>query len=141
MTDGNPFEDQLIAEMRANDGNVVSGPLTGHPLLIMTSRGAKTGGQRRSILTYHRDGQDYVVAGTAGGSKSDPSWMHNLENDANVTIEVGNEKLAATATIVDGGERDRLWEDHVNALPWFADYPAQTGRVIPIVRLTPTKSA
>lgn len=141
MADGNPFEDQLIAEMRANDGNVVSGPLTGHPLLIMTSRGAKTGAQRRSILTYHRDGQDYVVAGTAGGSKTDPSWVHNLENDAEVTIEVGNEHLGAAATIVDGGERDRLWEDHVKALPWFADYPAQTGRVIPIIRLTPTRSA
>lgn len=141
MADGNPFEDQLIAEMRANHGNVVSGPLAGHPLLIMTSRGAKTGAQRRSILTYHRDGEDYVVAGTAGGSKSDPSWLHNLERDPSVTIEVGNEQFGATATIVDRAERDGLWEDHVKALPWFADYPAQTGRVIPIVRLTPTKAA
>jgi deazaflavin-dependent oxidoreductase (nitroreductase family) len=141
MTDGNPFEDQLIAEMRANGGNVVTGPLAGHPLLIMTSRGAKTGTPRRSILTYHRDGGDYVVAGTAGGSKSDPSWLHNLEKDPSVTIEVDNEQFGATATIVDRVERDALWEDHVKALPWFADYPAQTGRVIPIVRLTPTKAA
>ena len=141
MTDGNPFEDQLIAEMRANDGKVVSGPLAGHPLLVMTSRGSKSGTERRAILTYHRDAGDYVVAGTAGGSKSDPSWVHNLEKDSNVTIEVGNEWFGATATIVDRAERDRLWVDHVKALPWFADYPAQTGRVIPIVRLTPTKAA
>jgi deazaflavin-dependent oxidoreductase (nitroreductase family) len=141
MTDGNPFEDQLIAEMRANDGKVVSGPLAGHPLLIMTSRGAKTGAQRRSILTYHRHGEDYVVAGTAGGSKTDPSWVHNLEKDADVTIEVGNEQFGATATFIDGAERVRLWADHVKALPWFADYPAQTGRVIPIVRLAPTRTA
>jgi hypothetical protein len=36
----------------------------------------------------------------------------------------------------DGPERDRLWDDHVAALPWFADYPRQTGRLIPMVRLT-----
>jgi deazaflavin-dependent oxidoreductase (nitroreductase family) len=88
-------------------------------------------------LTYHRDGDDYVVAGTAGGSKTDPGWLHNVEQDPDVEIEARNEQFGATARIVDGPERDRLWEDHVKALPWFADYPAQTGRVIPMVRLTP----
>ena len=73
MPDANPFEDQLIAEMRSNDGKVVSGPLAGHPLLIMTSKGSKTGEPRRAILTYHRDGDDYIVAGTAGGSRTDPA--------------------------------------------------------------------
>jgi deazaflavin-dependent oxidoreductase (nitroreductase family) len=137
MPDESAFEDQLIADMRAHDGEVTSGPLAGHPLLIMTSTGAKSGEPRRSILTFHRDGDAYVVAGTAGGSTSDPNWLHNLEANPDVSIEVSNERLQARATIVDGAERDRLWEDHVRALPWFADYPKQTGRVIPMVRLTP----
>jgi deazaflavin-dependent oxidoreductase (nitroreductase family) len=137
MTDVSTFEDQLIAAMRANDGKVSSGPLAGHPLLVMTSRGARSGAPRRAILTYHRDGDDYIVAGTAGGSKSDPAWLHNVEADPEVAIEVDNEQFDATATtIVEGAERDRLWDDHVKALPWFADYPAQTGRLIPMVRLT-----
>jgi deazaflavin-dependent oxidoreductase (nitroreductase family) len=137
MTDVQAWEDQLIADMRAHDGQVTSGPLAGHPLLIMTSTGANSGAPRRAILTYHRDGDDYVVAGTAGGSKTDPGWLHNVEQDPDVEIEARNEQFGATARIVDGPERDRLWEDHVKALPWFADYPAQTGRVIPMVRLTP----
>ena len=137
MTDEQAWEDQIIADMRAHDGQVTSGPLAGHPLLIMTSTGAKSGAARRAILTYHRDGGDYVVAGTAGGSKTDPGWLHNLERDPNVAIEAGNERFEATARIVEGAERDRLWDDHVEALPWFADYPDQTGRVIPMVRLTP----
>ena len=137
MTDVSTFEDQLIAQMRENDGKVLSGPLAGHPLLVMTSRGAKSGAPRRAILTYHRDGDDYIVAGTAGGSKSDPAWLHNVGADPEVTIEVDNQQSDATATtIVEGAERDRLWDDHVKALPWFADYPAQTGRLIPMVRLT-----
>ena len=141
MTDTETFEDQLIAEMRANEGKVLSGPLAGHPLLIMTSKGARTGTPRRAILTYHRDGDDYVVAGTAGGSPTTPGWVHNIEADPAVDIEVDNEQRDATASIVEGVERDRLWDDHVRALPWFADYPAKTGRVIPMIRLTPARSA
>jgi deazaflavin-dependent oxidoreductase (nitroreductase family) len=140
MTDVKDWEDQLIAELRANDGKVTSGPLAGHPLLVMSSRGARTGVGRRAILTYHRDGDDYIVAGTAGGSKKDPAWIHNLEADPDVDIEVGKAQFDAKASIVQNdAERQRLWDDHVRALPWFADYPAQTGRVIPMVRLTPTK--
>lgn len=140
MTDwsSNSFEDDLIADMRAHDGAVTTGPLAGHPLLIMTSRGARTGQPRRSILTLSRDGDDYIVAGTAGGSPKDPKWIYNLRADPHVTIETGNRTFDATASIVDGAERDRLWDQHVRALPHFAAYPEQTGRVIPIVRLTPT---
>lgn len=134
------FEDQLIADMRANGGAVTQGPLKGHPLLIMTSSGAKSGEPRRAILTYSRDGDDYIVAGTAGGSKTDPAWLHNVRADADVTIEVNLETVAATTeTIIEGPERDRLWEQHVATLPWFADYPAQTGRVIPMVRITASR--
>jgi deazaflavin-dependent oxidoreductase (nitroreductase family) len=136
MTDAAAWEEQLIAEMRANGGKVDDGPLAGHPLLIMTTRGARSGADRRSILTYHRDGGDYIVAGTAGGSKKDPAWIHNIKADPSVDLEVDNDQVAATATIVDDdAERQRLWDDHVRALPWFADYPAQTGRVIPMVRI------
>ena len=136
--DENAWEERLISEMRANDGEVKSGPLAGHPLLIMTSKGAKTGEPRRAILTYHKDGDAYVVAGTAGGAPTTPSWVFNVEADPDVTIEVANRELGARASVVgDGSERDRLWDDHVRRLPWFADYPAQTGRVIPMVRLTP----
>ena len=136
MADEAAWEEQLIADMRAHDGKVTSGPLAGHPLLIMVSKGARSRADRRSILTYHRDGDDYIVAGTAGGSKKDPAWVYNVEADPNVDLEVDNERFDGTARIVDDAtERDRLWDDHVKALPWFAEYPAQTGRVIPMIRL------
>ena len=54
-----------------------------------------------------------------------------------MTVEAENRTFPATATIVDAQERDRLWDQHVAILPWFADYPAQTGRTIPVIRLTP----
>lgn len=132
------FEDDLIADMRAHGGAVTTGPLRGHPLLIMTSQGARSDEPRHAILTYSRDGDDYVVAGTAGGSSSDPAWVHNVAAHPDVTIEIANQTFEASATsVVHGPERDRLWKQHVAALPHFAAYPEQTGRVIPMVRLTP----
>jgi deazaflavin-dependent oxidoreductase (nitroreductase family) len=130
------WEAALIADMRANDGRVTEGPLAGHPLLILTSRGARTGAERQAILTHSVDGEDYIVAGTAGGSPTTPGWVHNVAADPSVTVETGNVTFPATATVVaDGDERERLWADHVAALPWFADYPDQTGRVIPMIRI------
>lgn len=142
MTDWDPkaFEDGLIADMRAHDGKVTSGPLEGHPLLVMTSTGARSGKQRRAILTFSRDGADYVVAGTASGSPKDPAWLQNLREHSEVAVEAENRQFDATATIADDADRQRLWQQHVEALPHFGDYPKQTGRVIPMVRLTP-KSA
>jgi deazaflavin-dependent oxidoreductase (nitroreductase family) len=139
MSDFDPaaFENALIEDMRAHGGEVTTGPLKGHPLLVMTSRGAKTGEPRRSILTWHRVDGDYVVAGTAGGSPTTPSWVHNIREDPEVTIEVGNRTYEATAAMVEGPERDRLWKDHVAQLPWFGEYPKKTDRRFPMVRLTP----
>ena len=134
------FEDELVADMRAHGGTASKGFVAGHPLLIMTNEGAKSGESRRAILTYSRDDGDYVVAATAGGSPKDPAWIHNVRGNPEVTIEVNLETIPATATLVEEGpERDRLWDQHVAALPWFADYPAQTGRLIPMVRLTPRR--
>jgi deazaflavin-dependent oxidoreductase (nitroreductase family) len=139
MTDWDPadFENRLIADIRAHGGAVTSGPLAGHPLLVMTSTGAKTGEPRRAILTYSRDGNDYVVAGSASGAPTDPAWLLNVEANPEVTVEVEARQFQARATVADGADRDRLWERHVEALPHFAAYPEQSGRVIPMVRLTP----
>ena len=139
MTDtsaANAWEEALIADLRANGGTPSSGPLAGHPLLLLYTTGAKTGERRRSILTFSRDGDAWVVAGTASGSKTNPAWIANIAADPKVRLEVANEEFDADATIAEGAERDRLWTQHVQQLPWFADYPAQVGdRVIPMVRL------
>lgn len=142
MADQDPaaFENALIDDMHAHGGAVTTGPLAGHPLLLLWSKGAKSGETRRAILTYSRDAGDYVVAGTAGGSPTAPNWFHNLQTNPEVEIEVGNRRYHGRATIVDSAERDRLWDRHVSALPHFVDYPAQTGRVIPMIRLTLTSA-
>jgi deazaflavin-dependent oxidoreductase (nitroreductase family) len=130
------FEDQLIEDMRAHGGEVTQGPLEGHPLMIVSSLGARTGQARRAILTWSRDGDDYIVAGTAGGSSVTPGWVANFRRQPEIEVELRNVVYRAHAIVVDAGpERDRLWDEHVRSLPWFADYPGQAGRVIPMARI------
>jgi deazaflavin-dependent oxidoreductase (nitroreductase family) len=137
-TTATSFEDVIVEDMRAHGGQVTSGPLAGHPILIMTNTGAKSAEPRRALLTYSRDAGDYIVAGTAGGSPTTPSWVENVRRNPGVTLEVDNRTFEAIATVIERGEeRDRLWEQHVEHLPHFGEYPKKTDRTFPIVRLTP----
>src|SRR5215213_2408797 len=139
-TDAQAWEEQLIEDLRANGGRPSQGPLAGHPLMLLYTTGARSGERRRSIVTYSRDGDSYVIAGTNGGNRSkDPSWLGNIHADPKVEIEVETRTMAGTAEEITGPERDRLWAGHVEQLPWFGKYPEQiTERDIPVVRITPT---
>ena len=126
---------QLIATLRANHGEVPAGPMAGRPLLILTSKGAKTGESRQAVLTYSRDDGRYVVAATAGGSPITPSWYHNLMANPAAQVEAKGETFTATASEAPPGERERLWAQHVAARPEFAEYPEKSGRTIPVITL------
>lgn len=140
MTDWDPeaFTRGLIEDMRAHNGEITSGPMAGRPLLLLTTKGAKSGEERRAIVTYTRDGDKYVVAATKSGAPTNPAWYHNLRADPIVTIEAEGRASTARATVVDDAERQRLWDRHVEARPEFADYPEKSGRVIPVITLERT---
>jgi deazaflavin-dependent oxidoreductase (nitroreductase family) len=125
----------LIAGLRANNGEVTSGPMAGRPLLILTTMGARTGLSREAILTYTNDGDRLVVAASKSGAPTNPDWYHNLIAHPIVQVEAGGETFKARARVRDGVERDRLWANHVAARPEFAEYPKKSGRVIPMIAL------
>ena len=113
---------QLIATLRGNNGEVPDGPMAGRPLLILTTKGAKTGQPREAVLTFTRDDGRYVVGATAGGSPTTPSWYYNLL--ANPPSGRGKgETFTATASVAPPGERERSGTSHVAERPEFAEYP------------------
>jgi deazaflavin-dependent oxidoreductase (nitroreductase family) len=126
---------QLISLLRANHGEVPEGPMAGRPLLILTTKGAKSGEAREAVLTFTRDDGRYVVAASAGGAPTDPSWYRNVIANPAVQIEAKGETFNATASVTQGSEHDRLWDHHVEERPEFADYPEKSGRTIPVVTL------
>jgi hypothetical protein len=52
-----------------------------------------------------------------------------------VTVEVDGERFDATATVADGSERRRLYDQHADLHPSFTEYETRTERVIPVIVL------
>jgi deazaflavin-dependent oxidoreductase (nitroreductase family) len=136
MTDYTDWTKNLIADIRAN-GRPTSGYFEGRAVMVLTTTGAKTGEPREVVVTYSRDGADYIVVGSKSGEPEDPAWFTNLVVNPVVTVETDGQTFQARATVVEGADRDALWDRHVAELQQFADYPSKTDRIIPIARLTP----
>jgi deazaflavin-dependent oxidoreductase (nitroreductase family) len=137
--DPEAFTRGLIEDMRAHNGKVTSGPMEGKELMILTTKGAKSGQPRVAIVTWTRDGDAYVVAGSKGGAPTDPRWFGNLRVNPDATAEAEGKTFKVQADIAEGADRDRLWERHVARWPEFGEYPKKTDRVIPMARLTPRR--
>ena len=132
------FNRALIQDLRSHHGKATSGPFVGRELVILTTKGAKTGAVHESPIVYSRDGDRYVVIASKGGAPTNPSWYHNLKAHPETTIEVGGDTVAVTATEATGEERDRLFSAQAEKSPQFGEYQDKTRRVIPVVILSPT---
>lgn len=131
---------RMINEFREKGGKRVTH--FGDLLLLLTTRGAKTGRVSTQPLVYHMDGDRHVVAASKGGAPTHPGWYHNLVKHREAEIEVGDQKFKVRATpIPKGPERDRLYEDHGKVYAAFRDYPAKTKRIIPVVLLERVQEA
>ncbi|MEU4254240.1 nitroreductase/quinone reductase family protein [Amycolatopsis sp. NPDC026612] len=126
------YNKPIIEEFRANAG-VVGGDYEGLPLALLVTKGAKTGKDRVSPVSYIADGDRVVVTATNAGLDYHPQWYHNLCADPNLTVEVGPEKYAAVAREVDGEERERLWEELVASNRRLGRYQSKTTRPIPVL--------
>ena len=123
----------IIEEFRSNGGSVASRP--GLSLVLLTSKGAKTGLQRTNPVAYLRGDDCLYIFATKGGSPTHPDWYHNLVANPTVTVEVGTETYEAIAEPVTGQEHDRIYAMQAELHPVFAEYQEKTTRVIPVVAL------
>jgi deazaflavin-dependent oxidoreductase (nitroreductase family) len=129
------FQQQVIAEFRANSGRV-GGPFEGARLLLLTTTGARSGAPHTVPLGYLPDGAHrFLVIGSAGGSPRHPAWFHNLVARPHVTVEDGVFVVDALAAVLEGAERDDAFTRAVETDPGWAEYEQQSGRVLPVVAL------
>jgi deazaflavin-dependent oxidoreductase (nitroreductase family) len=128
------WNSKIIEEFRAKGGRGV-GPF-GDGLLLLTTRGARSGQRHTTPLAFHRDGDHYIVVASMGGAPKHPAWYHNLLANPEVEIEVGSDKIRARAmAIPTGPERNRLYAQQAAIMPGFWEYEKKTTRVIPVVVL------
>lgn len=128
------FNAAVIDEFRAS-GGTVGGALADTPLLLLGTIGATTGLPRTTPLAYRRDGDRLYVIASAGGAPAHPAWYLNLRSRPDVSVEIGTERFDATATVLDGLERDRVFAAILRDSPTVGRYQARAGRTIPVVAL------
>ena len=129
------FNRALIQDLRSNKGKATSGPFVGRDLVILTTRGAKTGAVHESPIVFSRDGDRYVVIASKGGAPTNPSWYHNLKAHPEITVEIGGEKFKARASEAGDDDYERLYQNHAKNMPAFSDYRKRTTRKIPVMIL------
>lgn len=103
------------------------------PLLLLTTRGSKSGLWRRTCLIYGEDDGRYLIVASLGGAPKHPSWYLNLELDTEVYLRVGAETIRGIARTATAEEKPPLWDKMVAIYPDYADYQTKTDRDIPIV--------
>jgi F420H(2)-dependent quinone reductase len=114
--------------------------LIGVPSLLLRTTGRRSGDIRTSALVYARDGSDYVLVPSNGGSDRAPGWLFNIEAKPAVEIQVGRRRSAAAASVVsaDDAGYPRLWKlvnDRNHGR--YDGYQTKTSRKIPLVVVTP----
>ena len=107
---------------------------TGMPIIIVTTRGNKSGKLRKiALMRVEHDGE-YALVASMGGAPKHPVWYFNLKDDPTaVMIQDGPEPFDAVVREVDGDERAEWWERAVAAYPPYADYQEKTSRKIPVL--------
>lgn len=111
---------------------------TGLPIIVVTTRGSKSGKIRKTPLMRVEHGGEYALVASQGGAPKHPVWYFNLKADPTaVTIQDGPEPQAMSVRELEGEERETWWERAVRAYPPYAEYQEKTDRRIPVFLASP----
>ncbi|WNF00547.1 nitroreductase family deazaflavin-dependent oxidoreductase [Streptomyces luomodiensis] len=124
-------------ELIESSGGTEGTTLRGRPVVVLTTRGAKSGKLRKTPLMRVEHHGTYAVVASLGGSPKHPVWYYNVRADPRVELRDGPVRQDMTAREVTGEERDLWWERAVEAYPDYAEYQTKTDRRIPVFVLEP----
>ena len=124
-----------VRRYEASNGSDGGTMPNGSGVVVLTTRGRKTGKLRKSPLVRVSDGDRYVVIASMGGAPQHPAWYLNLLADSSVVLQDRDLVLEMQARVTTGDERSRLWSLAVEQWPDYAEYQKKTEREIPVVAL------
>ena len=133
---------EQVAEYEASGGRRANTLRdTGLPIIVVTTRGNKTGKLRKTPLMRVEHDGEYALVASQGGLPQHPVWYHNLKAEPHVELQDGSVKRDYRAREVEGEEREAWWARAVEAWPDYAAYARRTKRVIPVFVLEPLADA
>lgn len=110
---------------------------TPQPMLILITKGAKSGQWREAALPYFQLGDFVIVVGSKGGAPDDPAWVTNLRQHPDAELSIRGKRRQVKAHIAAGDERTALWDHVTRAMAVYTRYQKKTEREIPVVVLEP----
>jgi deazaflavin-dependent oxidoreductase (nitroreductase family) len=116
---------------------ILGASLDGLDILLLTTRGRKTGLARTVPLPYFPHAEGYMVVASYAGGPKNPAWYDNLVADSTVEVQVRGRRFQARATPAGPAERPTLWSSITAASANYADYQRIAPREIPVVVLRP----
>ena len=120
-------------ELYESSGGTEGTSLNGLAVIIVTTKGRKTGAIRKTPLMRVADGDNYVLVASRGGAPTHPVWYYNLKADPNVDIRDGVDVHSMKVREgEDSTERQRIWDIAVEAFPPYQQYQDKTDRSIPV---------
>ncbi len=131
----NLFGEDHVRRYRETGGAVGHIWREGSTILLLTTKGRKTGEDRTVPLIYAQDGDRYVIIASKGGAPEHPGWYQNIEKTPEVELQVKGEVFRARARTAKGEERERLWRLANTVWKYYDDYAKRTQREIPVVVL------
>ena len=132
-----PIGTLIVRRYRRSGGTRVSSRM-GFPVVLLTTRGAKTGQTRTTPVGGFPDGENsWLVVASLGGAARHPAWFLNLaKNPDDIWLEVGKERFKVRGESVEGAERTEALARIAAIAPRYGTYQQKTDREIPVVRLT-----
>ena len=131
MSTWNERNQRVIEQFRANGGKVEGWG----PLILLTTKGAKTGQERIAPLMRVDDGNRLLAVASKGGAPKHPDWYLNLLANPEVKVEAGTETFTTTARVLSGAEREQAYKRAAEVFPPYAEYEQRTAREIPVIAL------
>lgn len=125
-----------VEQYLRTDGREVDHPMAEHLILLYT-KGRKSGQIRRVPVVHYRDGHDLIVIASKGGAPQHPDWFFNLREDPQVWVRRRSELFEARAEVLEGDDHRDMWRRVTDWAPGFQKYQDKTERRIPLVRLRP----
>jgi deazaflavin-dependent oxidoreductase (nitroreductase family) len=107
----------------------------GTKILLLFTKGRKSGEERANALIFEPDGDDYLIVASKGGTDAPPGWYLNLVADPEVEVQVKGDRFKGHARTATDDEKPRMWEKMTEAWPDYDDYQKKTERQIPVVVL------
>ncbi len=125
------------AEAYEASGGAEATSLQGKPVILLTTKGAKTGKLRKTPLMRVEHDGEYAVVASLGGAPKHPVWYYNIKAEPHVELRDGTVNKDYTAREVFGEEKALWWDRAVQVWPDYAEYQKKTDREIPVFVLTP----